>query len=72
MQGEVSLNEIPNIIEASNFENLRLLMLATNVRLGSWVKYEVKSPNYKGDKWRAVYYEKMDTKKIIIEQLKGK
>jgi hypothetical protein len=61
--------EIPNKLESRNFEELRLLMLATNVRLGGKVFYDIHPPKTEKGRWYAFFYEKMDHKSMVKEQL---
>lgn len=61
--------EVPNILEASSFNQLRRKMLLTNSRLGGKVIYDVKPPQYQGGKWYAFYVERMDEKELIKEAL---
>ena len=63
------VNEIPNIIEARGFKRLRALMVKTNIKLGGKVIYDIKPPSYPGAKWYAVYYEEIETKEMLKEQL---
>lgn len=62
--------EIPNKLESRNFEELRLLMLSNNVRLGGKVIYDIHPPKSPKGKWYAFYYEKMDLKQATTERLK--
>jgi hypothetical protein len=62
--------EIPNKLEARNFEELRVLMLKTNVKLGGKVIYDIHPPKTDKGKWYAFYYEKLDAQGILKEQLK--
>ena len=64
--------EVPNILESRNFNELRLLMLDNNMRLGGKVIYDIKPPMNKSGKWYAIFYEKMNTKQMMQEQLKDK
>lgn len=67
--------EIPYKIEAASFEDLQLLMLATNSRIGGKVFYDIHPPNSKNGKWYAFYYEKVEATKMLQERLnklKGK
>jgi len=61
--------EIPNKLEARSFDELRVLMLATNVRLGGKVFYDIHPPKAKSGRWYAFFYEKMNTQNILKEQL---
>ena len=61
--------EIPNKLEAANFEDLRLLMLATNVRLHAKVIYDIHPPQAKKGIWIAFYYERVEATEILKERL---
>jgi hypothetical protein len=61
--------EVPNILKSRSFDELRLLMLDNNMRLGGKVLYEIKPPTTKNGFWYAVYYDEMNTQQIIKEQL---
>jgi len=61
--------EIPNKLEARNFDELRAFMLANNVRLGGKVIYDIHPPRSTKGKWLAFFYEKMSTQEMIKEQL---
>lgn len=62
--------EVPNMLKSRNFDELRLLMLDNNMRLGGKVIYDVKPPATKTGFWYAIYYEKMNTKDSLKERLK--
>lgn len=62
--------EVPNKLEARNFDELRVLMLATNVRMGGKVLYDIHPPRNSKDRWYAFYYEKMSAEGMLREQLK--
>lgn len=62
--------EIPNKLESRNFEELRLLMLSNNVRLGGKVIYDIHPPKSSKGLWYAFYYERMDHKQLTSERLK--
>ena len=62
--------EIPNKLEARNFDELRVLMLTNNIRLGGKVIYQITPPQSAKGKWYAIFYDKMDTQSIMVEQLK--
>lgn len=47
-------------------------MLDNNMRLGGKVIYDIKPPMNKSGKWYAIFYEKMNTKQMMQEQLKDK
>lgn len=61
---------VPNKLEASNFEDLRFQMLATNIRKGGRVLYDIHPPVSPKSKWYAFYTEEMDTKELLSKQLK--
>lgn len=61
--------EIPNKLEARNFDELRALMLKTNVKMGGKVIYDIHPPKTDKGKWYAFYYEKLEIKEIVKEQL---
>lgn len=63
--------EIPNILEARDFQELRALMLQTNVKLGGKVLYTLYPPSGAKGRWRASYYEKVEFKEVIKKQLEN-
>lgn len=62
--------EIPNKLEARSFDELRALMLKTNVKSGGKVIYDIHPPKTDKGKWYAFYYEKLDSKELLKDQLK--
>ena len=62
--------DIPNKLEARNFDELRVLMFHNNVRLGGKVIYDIHPPKTSKGKWYAFFYEKFDMAQITSEQLK--
>ena len=63
--------EIPNKIEARNFDELRVLLLQNNRRLGGKVLYDIHPPKTSKGKWFAFYYEKVDATEFLSKQLKA-
>lgn len=61
---------VPQKIEATSFNSLRRLMLQVNTKLGGQVIYDIHPPAYPQAKWYAFYYERMDNKELLQEQLK--
>jgi hypothetical protein len=61
--------EVPNKLEARNFEELRVLMLGNNMRLGGKVIYDIHPPTSSKAKWYAFFYEKMEAQQVMKEQL---
>lgn len=67
--------EIPYKLEAASFEDLQLLMYATNIRIGGRVKYDIHPPHSTKGKWFAFYYERVEAKQMLkerLDKLKGK
>jgi hypothetical protein len=63
--------EVPHKLEASSFEMLQKKMLATNIKLGGKVIYSILKPSFKGDKWTAFYYERLNAAQHLKKQLEG-
>jgi len=62
--------EIPNKLEARSFDELRVLLLQNNMRLGGKVIYDIHPPRVAKGKWYAFYYEKVDATEFLKRQLK--
>jgi len=53
---------IPLLLEAGDFKNLQLLMLRNNPSKGSFFSYDMHTPKFDGDSWKAFYFrDVMDT-----------